>query len=77
MPGRTAKLFTNGRNQAVRLPKMFEFIGTDEVFIRKEGDSIILTPKRKSWLSFAELPAADDDFMIERADIMDTDRVKF
>lgn len=77
MPNRTAKLFTNGRNQAVRLPKMFEFSGIDEVFIRKEGDSIVLTPKRKTWLSFAELPAADDAFMVERGDIMETDRVKF
>ena len=39
----TAKLFTNGRSQAVRLPKEFRFKGT-EVKIRKEGRKVILEP---------------------------------
>ena len=38
-----AKLFRNGRSQAVRLPKEFRFSG-DEVFVRKEGDAVILEP---------------------------------
>ena len=38
-----AKLFPNGRSQAVRLPKAFRMPGT-EVFIRKEGNRIILEP---------------------------------
>lgn len=38
-----AKLFWNGRSQAVRLPKEFRFEG-DEVSIRKEGDSVVLEP---------------------------------
>jgi len=46
---RTAALFINGKNQAVRLPKEFEFEGVTEVEICKEGESIVLTPKRKSW----------------------------
>jgi antitoxin VapB len=40
---RHASLFRNGRNQAVRIPREFEIKGT-EVLIRKEGDSLILTP---------------------------------
>jgi len=39
----TAKLFQNGRSQAVRLPKAFRFKGT-EVKIRKEGETVILEP---------------------------------
>ena len=44
-----AKIFKNGRSQAVRLPKEFRF-PADEVLIRKEGDAVILEPiKRQSW----------------------------
>lgn len=38
-----AKLFWNGRSQAVRLPKEFRFEG-DEVEIRREGSAVILEP---------------------------------
>lgn len=41
-----AKLFWNGRSQAVRLPKEFRFDG-DEVVIRREGERVILEPVRK------------------------------
>ena len=45
----TAKLFRNGRSQAVRLPKEFRFEG-DEVAIRREGESVVLEPlKRRVW----------------------------
>ncbi len=44
-----AKLFWNGRSQAVRLPKAFRFEG-DEVAIRQEGDAVILEPlRRRAW----------------------------
>lgn len=65
---RHAALFRNGRNQAVRIPREFEMQGT-EVLIRKEGDSLILTPIRKnrlldllaSWEPLDEdLPEVDD-----------------
>ena len=46
---RHASLFRNGRNQAVRIPREFEMAGT-EVLVRKEGDSLILTPVRKNRL---------------------------
>lgn len=45
----TAKLFRNGRSQAVRLPKEFRFEG-DEVEIRRVGARVILEPaKRRAW----------------------------
>ena len=71
----TAKLFINGKNQAVRIPKVFEFIGIDEVNIRKEGDTLIISPTRKNWMSFSASPKADDDFMTERPELLDEDRV--
>jgi antitoxin VapB len=44
-----AKLFQNGRSQAVRLPREFRFRG-DEVSIRRDGDAVILEPiKRDAW----------------------------
>lgn len=49
---RVASLFRNGRNQAVRIPVEFEMPGT-EVLMRKEGDRLILEPKRKK--TFAEV----------------------
>jgi virulence-associated protein VagC len=44
-----AKLFQNGRSQAVRLPKAFRFKG-DEVTVRREGEAVILEPvKKRDW----------------------------
>ncbi len=40
----TAKIFTTGRSQAVRLPKAYRF-DTQEVFIERKGDAVILRPK--------------------------------
>ena len=73
---RTASLFKNGKNQAVRLPKEFEFEGVSEVEIVREGESIILTPKRKSWISFKDVEKADDDFLLERENVFDEGRVQ-
>lgn len=45
----TAKLFRNGRSQAVRLPKEFRFEGS-EVSVRREGQAVVLEPlKRSAW----------------------------
>ncbi len=44
----TAKLFANGRSQAVRLPKEFRFEG-DEVYISRMGKAVVLLPKKDSW----------------------------
>ena len=42
-----ATLFTDGENQVVKLPKGVRFEGVAEVEIKREGESVILTPKRK------------------------------
>jgi len=69
---RTAKLFRNGRSQAVRLPAEFRFEGS-EVFVRQDpatGD-VILSRRPDSWKSFfdltdhAEMPK---DFLTKRRD---------
>ena len=44
----TAKLFVNGRSQAVRLPKEYRF-DDDEVIVNKLGDVVMLFPRRKGW----------------------------
>jgi antitoxin VapB len=48
---RTAKVFMNNRSQAVRLPKDFQFT-VSEVFIRKQGDEVILSPRPRDWSAF-------------------------
>jgi len=47
----TAKIFQNGRSQAIRLPKEFRFEGK-EVYIRKVGQKVILSAKPESWKDF-------------------------
>ncbi|CAM2066982.1 AbrB/MazE/SpoVT family DNA-binding domain-containing protein [Sulfidibacter corallicola] len=74
---KTARLFKNGQNQAVRLPREMEFKGVREVEIRREGRSLVLTPVKKDWMSFGELPAADDDFLADRPSILEEDRIQF
>lgn len=49
----TAKLFTNGSSQAVRLPKEYRFAG-NEVYAQKIGDTVLLVPKGKVWETFIE-----------------------
>lgn len=62
----TARIFTNGNSQAVRLPKEFRFDG-EEVVIKKLGDMVILFPKKYSATRLkALLGAFDRDFSIER-----------
>lgn len=72
---KTAALFTNGRSQAVRIPKELEFEGVAEVEISREGDALILRPARKTWTSFADEALADTDFLSERSDIIEDGRV--
>lgn len=68
MAPKTAKLFMNGRSQAVRLPKAFRFEG-DEVWIHREDDRVILTPKPRNWREFFEEGTRPtEDFMSERID---------
>ena len=68
---RSVRLFRNGRNQAVRIPREFELPG-DEAVMRKEGDKLIIEPAVKptgtlaEWLATLEL--LDEEFP-EVADI--------
>lgn len=56
----------NGQSQAVRLPKEFRMTG-DEVYIKKQGEVIILLPKENSWNTlFDSLNHFAKDFKIER-----------
>lgn len=57
----TAKVFMNGRSQAVRLPAAFRF-DVNEVFIRKnEHGEIVLSPKPNNWDSFFALGSYDEE----------------
>jgi antitoxin VapB len=60
---KTAKIFMNNRSQAVRIPKEFQF-STKEVYIRKEGDEVILSPRPKDWSALLNPEiAASEEFM--------------
>ena len=58
-----AKVFENGRSQAVRLPKEYRF-SDEEVAINKIGDVVILMPKENKWSGFLNsLNIFSEDFM--------------
>ncbi len=69
MKCRTAKLSMRGKQQMLLLPEEFYLDGR-EVYIRKKGQNIILTPKSESWRDFFEkTPFPSEDFMNDRVDI--------
>jgi antitoxin VapB len=73
----TAKLFMNGRSQAVRLPAPFRFPGR-EVYIEREGDAVILRPKPVGWDDFfARRSEVPEDFLVEREDLVPEEREPF
>jgi len=62
---KTARLFLNGRSQAVRLPKEYQFAG-DDVYVHQVGEAVILFPVDKEWEVFLHgLNSFSDDFMAE------------
>lgn len=63
MSERRVKLFKNGRNQAVRIPREFELPG-DEAILRKEGERIVIEPARPTSLLavLATLEPLDEEF---------------
>jgi antitoxin VapB len=73
----TAKLFQNGRSQAVRLPKEFRFDDNeDEVIIKKVGKAVILISKSELKNVFlGSLDKFPDDFEIERDRVTPTREV--
>jgi antitoxin VapB len=67
---RRASIFRNGANQAVRLPQELRFPEeVKEVRIRKQGDSLLISPVRPDWASFFALEVdVPDDFLEQRDD---------
>jgi antitoxin VapB len=63
MTERHVKLFKNGRNQAVRIPREFELPG-EEAIIRKDGQRLIIepAPPRSLLAVLAALPTLDEEF---------------
>ena len=61
-----AKLFMDGNSQVVRLPKEFQFDG-EFVYIRREGNDVVLSTKPLTWDEFfAQSSVFEDDFLAER-----------
>jgi antitoxin VapB len=61
-----AKIFMNGKSQAIRLPKEYRF-NKEEVYIKKVGNVLIVFPELNNWSTFFNsLDKFSDDFMNER-----------
>ena len=61
----TARLLNNGKSQAVRLPREYQFQG-ENVYIQKVGEAVILVPVDKDWEIFLHgLHGFSDDYMAE------------
>jgi len=78
---RIAKLFRNGRSQAVRLPAEYRFQGS-EVYVRRDPASgdVILSRRPESWEDFFEMMNAldvPDEFLAERRDAPPQERELF
>ncbi len=74
MSFQTAKIFMNGRSQAVRLPKEYRF-DTDEVYISKQGQNVIISAKKPTWDEFFDSKSAfDDGFLNDRFDTLPQER---
>ena len=70
----TAKLFKNGKSQAVRLPKEFRF-KSDRVYLKRMGNAVILLPYGAPWQSLVDsLTLFSTDFMEERTQPPATER---
>lgn len=63
----TAKLFSSGRSQAVRLPKAYRFEG-DEVIVKRFGNGVLLLPKTDLWGVMEEaIGEFEPGFRLERS----------
>lgn len=70
----TAKVFTSGRSQAVRLPYKYRF-NTNEVYIKKENGKVILSEKpQKTWAEIFKDFSGDPDFSVHRDALKDKPR---
>jgi len=73
---RTAKVFMNNRSQAVRLPKEFQF-STSEVFIRRDGDDVILSPRLKYGSEYLESSSVASPEFMEGIEDLPAEEVSF
>jgi antitoxin VapB len=72
---RTARLFNNGRSQAVRLPKEFRFKGKD-VFVKKLDNIVMLFPMDNPWIPLVNsLDKFTPDFMSDRKQLQNEKRM--
>jgi antitoxin VapB len=71
MDQRTARVGRNNRVQIVTIPLEYRFPeGMKEVFIRKDGEDIILSPRPSDWSAFLRSAVrATDDFMVDMEDL--------
>jgi len=68
MTMQTVKIVSDGNSQAVYLPEGFYF-ATPEVYITKQGENLIISPKKNIWDTFFDTVSAfDDDFLADRED---------
>ncbi len=73
----TAKVFTTGRSQAIRIPKEYCF-ACDEGLIERDGERVILTPRPRSWREyFAHASRFSDDYPEHIEDAPPEEREKF
>jgi antitoxin VapB len=71
MARRTARVGKNNRAQVVTIPLEYRFPeGMDEVFIRKVGEEVVLSPRPGDWSAFLQSDLrASDDFMADVEDL--------
>lgn len=62
-------VFKKGNHQAICLPPEMDFGDVDEFEIAREGNSLILRPKKPDWESFPLEGKADANFLIDRKDV--------
>lgn len=74
MATQIAKIFMNGRSQAIRLPKEYRF-DTDEVYITKQGQNLIISAKKPTWDDFFDSKSTfDEEFLKDRFDTQPQER---
>lgn len=75
-PERHVRLFRNGRNQALRIPREFE-LDAQEAIIRREDDRLVIEPVRRKNLlaTLATLPVLEEDFPDVDAGLLELDAV--
>lgn len=74
----STKLFKNGGNQAVRIPKRWSF-DCDAVTMTRQGDTLVIRPKKDDWSELEDLASEfGADFMLRETELLEADDpVKF